>query len=551
MSWSITSRRVQFFIIFMLGHLFLQAQSKIDSLKAKLSGEVNQQQITLLNNIGYEYWIVNPSLSIYYGQRAKQMAISLNDSSQLGFAFRVIGVAYWAKGSYDQALINIQNGLIIYTATGDSLGQANCLMNQGLVFHDRQDFDRALEQFFKALEIFERLRQDGRVATTYSKIGSALIETNELERAKEYLLKALEIHRENGFQYGEAEALNRLGLLELENQDLEKSLSYLDQSKKISEEINDKDGLAKYYEDVAQVYVQKNDFDTAELMLQLGANLSLELGLNSRLRTIFLELKKIYAIRGDLKKSLAYADKYITLRDSLFSEETSKNLIEFEKQLAISEQVRLLELKESEIEVLEKNARISWLIRLIILVVVAFGAFIFYLIYQQQKLKLLRKQEKAEEEAKALNYQLEQTNRELAAYTVNYVQKNKVFEELKNIVVQVKTNQKTDPTLKEKFKQLERAINSQLNSERDWDDFKVRFQTLHSNFFDKLMAQNESLTNNELRLSALIKLNLSMKEVANILGISSESVKTARYRLKKKLNLPSELSLNDFFNTID
>jgi len=535
----------------MLGHLFIQAQNKIDSLKAQLSGEVNQEQITLLNNIGYEYWIVNPSLSIFYGQRAKQMAISLNDSSQLGFAFRIIGVAYWAKGSYDQALINIQSGFIIYAAMQDSLGQANCLMNQGLVFHDRQDFDRALEQFFDALEIFERLAQDGRVATTYSKIGSALVETNELEKAKVYLLKALEIHRKNGFHYGEAEALNRLGLLELENHNLEKSLSYLEESKKISKEINDKDGLAKYYEDAARVYALRNDFDTAELMLQLGANLAIELGLNSRLRTIFLELKKIYAIRGNLQKSLAYADKYIMLRDSLFSEETSKNLIEFEKQLAISEQVRLLELKESEIAVLEKSARISWLIRLIILVVVAFGVFIFYLIYQQQKLKLLRKQEKAEQEARALNYQLEQKNRELAAYTVNYVQKNKVFEELKNIVVQVKTNQKTDPSLKEKFHQLERAINSQLHSERDWDDFKIRFQTLHSNFFDKLMAQNDSLTNNELRLSALIKLNLSMKEVANILGISAESVKTARYRLKKKLNLPSELGLNDFFNTID
>ncbi len=94
--------------------MVLHAQTKIDSLKSGLSGEVNRTQISLLNTIGFEYWIVNPSLSIYYGQRAKQMALSLNDSSQLAFAFRVIGVAYWTKGSYDQALVNIQNGLELY-----------------------------------------------------------------------------------------------------------------------------------------------------------------------------------------------------------------------------------------------------------------------------------------------------------------------------------------------------------------------------------------------------------------------------------------------------
>jgi tetratricopeptide (TPR) repeat protein len=543
--------RAKFFAILMFGFMVLHAQTKIDSLKSGLSGEVNRTQISLLNTIGFEYWIVNPSLSIYYGQRAKQMALSLNDSSQLAFAFRVIGVAYWTKGSYDQALVNIQNGLELYAVLNDSLGQANCLMNQGLVFHDQQDFDRALEQFLNALDIFKRLDQNGRVATTYAKIGTSLMEIKELVKSKEYLLKALDIHRKNGFLYGEAEALNRLGLLELVNEHFPSARDFLEQANKISEEINDKEGQAKYYEDIARVYVKLGALDQAELMLQMGANIALELGLNNRLRTIYFELKKIYDLRGDLRKSLSYADKYITLRDSLFNEETSRNLVEFEKQLAVSEQVRLLELKESEIEVLEKNARISWLIRLIILVVVAFGTLIFYLLHKQQKSKLLQKEEKAEQESKALNYQLEQKNRELAAYTVNYVQKNKVFEELKNIVVQVKTNQKTDPILKEKFKQLERTINSQLQSERDWDDFKLRFQTLHRNFFDKLMEQNNSLTNNELRLSALIKLNLSMKEMANILGISAESVKTARYRLKKKLNLPSELGLNDFFNAID
>ena len=71
-------------------------------------------------------------------------------------------------------------------------------------------------------------------------------------------------------------------------------------------------------------------------------------------------------------------------------------------------------------------------------------------------------------------------------------------------------------------------------------------------FFAKILKDYKpDLSNYELKLCALIRLNLNMKEMATILGISAESVKTARYRLRKKLALSREENLIDFIMTLE
>ena len=80
-------------------------------------------------------------------------------------------------------------------------------------------------------------------------------------------------------------------------------------------------------------------------------------------------------------------------------------------------------------------------------------------------------------------------------------------------------------------------------------EFDLHFVQMHPDFYKKLLADFPKLTQNELRLCAFIKSNLSIKEIAAINGISPESVKTARKRLRKSLNLTGEdMSLLEFFS---
>lgn len=84
-----------------------------------------------------------------------------------------------------------------------------------------------------------------------------------------------------------------------------------------------------------------------------------------------------------------------------------------------------------------------------------------------------------------------------------------------------------------------------------WDEFELRFQGVHNEFYQKLQSINPELSTNERRLCAFLKLNMTTKEIASITHQSPRSIEVARTRLRKKLNLTnSDISLTDFFLSI-
>ena len=79
-----------------------------------------------------------------------------------------------------------------------------------------------------------------------------------------------------------------------------------------------------------------------------------------------------------------------------------------------------------------------------------------------------------------------------------------------------------------------------------WEEFEIRFQEVHTDFYSNLRKSYPELSNNEIRLCAFLKLNMTTKEIAAITYQSLNSIKVARYRLRKKLGLSKEHNLNAF-----
>jgi DNA-binding CsgD family transcriptional regulator len=143
-----------------------------------------------------------------------------------------------------------------------------------------------------------------------------------------------------------------------------------------------------------------------------------------------------------------------------------------------------------------------------------------------------------------LRNEIEKKNDELSAYALHSIQKNQLLEQLKNKIRRIREDAdgRTSPEL---GKMLHKISNT-LNLDENWNDFSLYFEQAHHPFFQQLKMQFGELTHKELRLCALLKLHLSSKEMASILGISAESVKMARYRMRKKLHLNSQTDLGSF-----
>lgn len=522
---------------------------KIDSLKMALD-EVRGKpdQIRILNQLGYEYWIVNPVHSVIYGQRALQIAENINDSMGIAYANRVIGVAWWARGGYDEALEYLFRSLQLNESIGDSLEMANVLMNIGLVYSDRKAFNQSRDYYYRAMAYFEQLDRQGRLATTYTKIATDFIETGKLDSAEYYLEQSLKIHRKNKFDYGISEALNRYGLLFLERDDLENSEKAFKQSIRISKRITDREGLAKNYENLANVYFRKGYYLEAEEILLKGIEIAKEIGSIKWLKDMYGDLRTIYQSLGNYERAIFYYDQYIRASDSLYNEQMINHLIQLESQIANAENQRLIAERDREIRVLEQKSLVNRIFLISSLIILILLILIGYLVITYLRTKNRRKEEIDRLEREKLKRDIELKDKELASYALNFAQKNQLFETVAEEIDQVK--KKAEPAMIRQLNELQKTISSHAEVDRDWEDFNIRFQNIHEGFFDKLNEICPSLTPNELRLAALVKLNFSMKEIGNILKISADSVKTARYRLKKKLGIGPEETLNEFFNTL-
>jgi len=103
--------------------------------------------------------------------------------------------------------------------------------------------------------------------------------------------------------------------------------------------------------------------------------------------------------------------------------------------------------------------------------------------------------------------------------------------------------------LNEAIQKTERLLYSKL-FQLKWEDFELHFQTIFPEFYKKIKSYLGSYTVNELRLCSFLKLNMSNKDISNITYTSPDSVNTARKRLKKKLGLLPDESLQSFIQNL-
>ena len=138
-----------------------------------------------------------------------------------------------------------------------------------------------------------------------------------------------------------------------------------------------------------------------------------------------------------------------------------------------------------------------------------------------------------------LKQDIDARNRELAVSTMNMINKSKTLSTIKSALL--KANKIED------INTVVAMVDKTIENEEDWNFFEKAFNHADKDFFRKVKEQHPSLTANDLKLCVYLRLNMSSKEIAPLLNISSRSVEIKRYRLRKKLDLSREINLNDYF----
>jgi DNA-binding CsgD family transcriptional regulator len=171
--------------------------------------------------------------------------------------------------------------------------------------------------------------------------------------------------------------------------------------------------------------------------------------------------------------------------------------------------------------------------------------------YRDTRLKLVEtERELLKAKAAELEVKTEKQRTELSFQLLKTSSRLELLQSFKDRLVKESEKRGRSEEVLKFLKGMTRELNRELQSENYWDHFERNYRELHEDFSSKLKEEYPGLTKGEIRLSYLLRQQMSNKEVANVLNVSPAAVEKAKYRLKKKLGLEKADSLDEFIQKI-
>ncbi len=295
---------------------------------------------------------------------------------------------------------------------------------------------------------------------------------------------------------------------------------------------------------IATVFIRQQQLDSALQYIRYGRILanqyfrdpSERLNYQKRLLMVMIELNKA---KGDYKTALFYSDSLASLTNTLHQKLDSKIL---NRAVEKTEAERYA----AELKLLQSQKSLSQLRFYILIAILVIAALLFnrYRLKKLHQMKLVEiEKERIESEKQQAEEKLKQAEALLMAYLDTIKEKTSLIESLDTELQRLKETANNAPDLHSIAANREKLISGTILTDDDWQHFRSLFEQAYPGFLLRLWEKFPDLSPAELRLLILTKLNLSSREMANMLGISIDAIRKSRYRLRKKLNLEEESNL--------
>ena len=335
------------------------------------------------------------------------------------------------------------------------------------------------------------------------------------------------------------------GYLDGMNGDYQSALAKLDEALDYFEK-NDRSYLIVIHTLIGKVYLKKGDLAKGAEHFNESLRLSEVFKSHSNYKLMSHEaLASIYSQIRNFQNAFQHSREVNSINAEIFgpNSKNNKHLFEINDQYRLQKEKEKELIKEQHIANLENEERLNvlklWLLGVVLCSLVIYGLLLVKNIRRKHKLEKKALAERRALELQKTNEILELKNKELTTTALQLIEKDEFIDKLKN-------NLSDDKGLVD-VNSLKKMIKSVQGSPgSNWKEFEARFTAINQSFYENLQKQYPELTQTDLKICALVKLNFSSKEMASLLGISIESVHTSRYRLRKKFNIDRNENLGEF-----
>lgn len=434
--------------------------------------------------------IADYPMAIKTALEAKDYAKRTDNDFLITKGYDILASAYFYNADYMQSAKYVDLTRKLYLEIGDTLNAMYCLTNWCNIQSELGNSKSIINRLPEAIDYFQELKLHSRVVFPMAQLGRAYNAVGDYELATEVLEEA----------YSESIRLK-----------LDQQAAYcailLSESHYFLK--NPKECLT---------------YSTAAYKYHKERQPSLEYLAAFRKQARALMYNDKYEEASEILVS------YIQCKDSIFNKEKMEEIAFLQEKFEVQAKNDKILLLKKEKETI-KNRNIGLIAGLILTAIIA------WLLVKRKSIKIKLK----EAENDKMNIEIENKNKELTSQALHLAQKNELLISLKNDLASISSEES-----KEDIRSLEQKIRFNEQIDQNWEQFTKFFNETKSNFFKNLSEKHPSVGKNDLRMSALISMNLDSKEIASILNISTDGVKKARYRLRKKLGLESKEDLSGY-----
>ena len=331
--------------------------SMAKDLAVKIKNQVSQADA--IRQIGWDNYLLGDydKALAFYAQAIQltQKGLQLKDLSLRNRAKKVMAAAlgnsggvYYAKADFPKAFDNYFKALKIAEEIGNKKLQISNLSNLGVAYDDQQDFPKALEYYFKSLRLLEQIDNKRAMSIALGNIGTAYFHLNDLKKALEYYEKALVLNKQLENIGGIASNLGNMGSVYSQQNDPARSLECNKDSYKYNELLGAKEGMCINLNNIGTDYTSLKKYVEAERNLKWSYNMAQEIGYVEMIKKNHEHLANLYELTN--KKALAYDHykKFISIRDSMLSEENLKASMQKEMQFNYDKKATADSIKTAE-----------------------------------------------------------------------------------------------------------------------------------------------------------------------------------------------------------
>lgn len=529
--------------------------------------------------------------SIYESQLAgKDSATAinaLNDLQQYGAAghdlvLQILADDFRSRYYHDheynnESLKYALHGLNLIEKEGISQLEASLTYRAGLAYYGINKYPEAFEYILRAHELIRRIGydqypdvdrffydvayiyydfQEYKKSAVFLKLANQYSSDNLSTRIKvnnTLALTYLNAHQEDSAFYYFQQAFNaavqkkdttwigiisgNLGHILLIRKEYEKARALIMQDYNISLTHKQLRSAAGCLIMLGSIAMSHNDFATATRQLD-SARLLLARDVDmQKYQHLYRALSELSAKKNDMSAAYRYLDSSVFFKDSISRRNDAKMVAQVEGKIETEKHLAALKLVESERsrQVLLRNFVV---VALVLILIIVFQSL------RRLRLKQKKDQEIYAIEKKRAEEEIRNAELQLSSYIESVREKSNLIEQFKEEIsrLQSSVNENGRPEQQEILEKLHYAT---ILTEEDWTNFKNMFVKVHKDFFVRLKEKYPDLTQGETRFLALTRLGFSVNEMANTLGISPDSVRKTRLRLRKKLNLAEHIILEN------